>query len=106
MSDKLLTDICERLDTLEAMVGLGRRSTLPSGLDRRLTKRELAMRRGKSTRTIDRDVKRGVLPEPEVEGGRLYWWLSALQRHERKFKSSPRVSSPAARATEARTTSD
>jgi hypothetical protein len=52
--------------------------------DRRLTKRQLAQRRGKSTRTVDRDVERGILPAPQFENGRAYWWLSALQRHERE----------------------
>jgi hypothetical protein len=82
MSDKILADIAERLGALEAVV-LGHRTSAPAATDYRLTKRALAERRGKSTRSIDRDVKRGVVPPPEIENGRSYWWLSVLQRHER-----------------------
>jgi hypothetical protein len=83
MSDSL-ADIFDRLDALEAAV-MGRKNAVPTAphFDRRLTKRELALRRGQSTRTVDRDVERGALPPPEVENGRCFWWLSVLQRHER-----------------------
>lgn len=85
MTNKIFDDILDRLGALEAVV-MGRKDAAPTDprFDRRLTKRELAQRRGKSTRTVDRDVERGVLPPPEVENGRCYWWLSTLQRHERK----------------------
>ena len=89
-TDKLLTtDIISRLAALETVV-LGHTAGQPvdAAADRRLTKRELATRRGKSTRTIDRDVKRGVLPPPEIENGRSYWWLSVLQRYERALCGS------------------
>ena len=89
-TDKLLTtDIISRLAALEIVV-LGHTAEQPvdAAADRRLTKRELATRRGKSTRTIDRDVARGILPPPQFENGRAYWWLSALQRHEREQDKS------------------
>lgn len=56
--------------------------------DRRLTKRAVAEREGCSPRTIDRRLKQGTLPPPDIINGRLYWWLSALQRHEREHKQS------------------
>jgi len=81
-------NIYARLDALEAMVmGRTMRATDPR-FDRRLTKAQLAVRRGVSARTIDRDVKRGVLPPPEIENGRCYWWLSILQKHERKHTAN------------------
>jgi hypothetical protein len=89
-TDKLLaTNMSSRLAALETIV-LGHTTEQPvdAAADRRLTKREVAIRRGKSTRTIDRDVKRGVLPPPEIENGRSYWWLTVLQRHERERKQS------------------
>jgi predicted DNA-binding transcriptional regulator AlpA len=56
--------------------------------DRRLTKRQVAEREACSTRTIDRRVADGSFPAPNVIAGRLYWWLSALQRHERERSQS------------------
>lgn len=88
MSD-IITDIHARLAALEIVV-LGHAAEQPvdAAHDCRLTKRQLAQRRGKSPRTIDRDVKRGTLPPPEYENGRAYWWLSVLQCHERKLNQS------------------
>jgi hypothetical protein len=86
-----INDIYLRLDALEAAV-LGRKDAsrpVDTGEDRRLTKRQLALRRGNSTRTVDRDVERGALPPPEIENGRCYWWLSVLQRHEREHSAAP-----------------
>jgi predicted DNA-binding transcriptional regulator AlpA len=81
---KVLTDICDRLEVLEAAVfGRGGGGTRGSG-DRRLTKPEVAVRNGVSGRTVDRWVTDGILPPPEIINGRWTWWLSALQRHERK----------------------
>jgi IS30 family transposase len=88
-TDKLLAaNIISRLSRLETVVLGHTADEVDAAGDRRLTKRELATRRGKSTRTIDRDVKRGTLPPPEFENGRAYWWLSALQRYEREHKQS------------------
>lgn len=83
-----------RFRGLEACIGHhgGDDGPVDPAHDRRLTKRQLAQRRGKSTRTIDRDVARGILPPPQFENGRAYWWLSALQRHERAhIQSKPHV---------------
>jgi hypothetical protein len=104
MSDNILNDLRYRISVLEAVV-LGRRdSSRPTDpqLDRRLTKRQLALRRGKSTRTVDRDVERGLLPPPEIENGRCYWWLSTLERHDRervqsRTQTPPNAGKPAAR---------
>jgi hypothetical protein len=74
-------NIIDRLAALEAIV-MGR--STDARFDRRITKSQLAMRRGTSTRTVDRDVARNILPKPEIENGRLYWWLSAVQQHERE----------------------
>lgn len=85
MSDKILTDIHGRLDALEAVV-FGKADIRRGGnanvSDRRLGKREVAVREGRSTRTIDRQVKDGTFPSPDIINGRCFWWLSVLQRHE------------------------
>jgi hypothetical protein len=100
--DKLTTSVLHRLATLEAVV-LGRAAEQPADptSDRRLTKREVALRRGKSMRGVERDVKRGLLPPPDIENGRWYWWLSVLQRHERAAAPQPRRPRPGTRATAA-----
>src|SRR5262245_11193961 len=81
---KHLAALSDRITALETVVH-GRAVEYPvdPATDRRLTKRELATRRGKSTRQVNRDVESGILPPPEFENGRAYWWLSKLQRHER-----------------------
>jgi hypothetical protein len=88
MSDKLLTDIYARLDTLEAVVLGGARGSSVSLSDRRLSKSEVAVRQGVDERTIDRwrkdPAKYGNFPKPDIINGRCFWWLSVLQRHERK----------------------
>jgi hypothetical protein len=80
---KVLTDIIDRLEALESVV-FGRAGGARGGGDRRLTKPEVAVRNGVTKRTIDRWVKDGTLPPPDIINGRYFWWLSALQRHERK----------------------
>ena len=54
--------------------------------DRRLTKREVAIREGKSERTIDRERKdpKSDFPTPDIINGRCFWWLSKLQAYDRK----------------------
>jgi hypothetical protein len=93
MPDDVLANILDRLHKLEGrcrgletFVGHGDSDPVDPAHDRRLTKRQLAQRRGKSARTIDRDVARKLLPPPEFENGRAYWWLSVLQRYEREHK--------------------
>jgi hypothetical protein len=38
---------------------------------------------GKSEKTIERWVARGVLPQPDWINGRRYWRRSVLEQHER-----------------------
>ena len=88
----IISDIHARLDALEAVV-LGRRDgpRLDPRFERRLGKRELALRRGTSTRTLERDVKRGRVPPPEIDAtGRWHWWLSVVQEDERKRAAAAR----------------
>jgi predicted DNA-binding transcriptional regulator AlpA len=93
MTDKVLSIICDRLDVLERVV-LGRAGGARGGNDRRLTKPEVAIRNGVSTRTISRWVEDGSLPPPDIVNGRWTWWLSALQRHERKRLRESRATQP------------
>jgi hypothetical protein len=39
---------------------------------------------GKSEKTIERWIARGVLPAPEWINGRRYWRRSVLEQHERE----------------------
>jgi hypothetical protein len=80
---KVLTDVLARLEEIERVL-FGRAGGARGGGDRRLTKPEVAVRNGVTSRTIDRWVEDGILPPPDIINGRLTWWLSALQRHERK----------------------
>jgi hypothetical protein len=93
MTDKVLTDICDRLSTLEAIV-LGRAGGVRGGGDRRLSKREVAIREGKTTRTITRWVAMGIYPPPDNVNGRDVWWLSVVQRHDRKRLRESRAAPP------------
>jgi predicted DNA-binding transcriptional regulator AlpA len=87
--NKILTDIVDRLGALEAVV-LGHkadtRGVNVNLSDRRLTKREVAIREGKSERTIDRERKdpKSDFPKPDIINGRCFWWLSKLQAYDRK----------------------
>jgi hypothetical protein len=88
----IIANIYARLDALEAVV-LGRRDgpRLDPRFDRRLGKKEMALRRGTSTKTLERDVKRGRVPPPEIdEYGHWHWWLSAVQEDERKRAAASR----------------
>jgi hypothetical protein len=46
----------------------------------RWNKRKLAEKEACSTREVMRRVERGVYTEPEVIGGRLYWWSDSYRR--------------------------
>jgi hypothetical protein len=83
MTNKILTDICDRLEALETVV-LGRAGGTRGGGDRRLDKSQAAIRNGVTTRTIKRWVDDGILPPPDIINGRWFWWLSKLQQHERQ----------------------
>lgn len=48
------------------------------------TKRVRQRYGGKSEKTIDRWVEKGVLPPPEWINGRRHWRLSVLEQHERE----------------------
>src|SRR5262245_2525577 len=86
MTTDILTNIANRLAAVEAAV-FDRAGHAPAaGVDRRLTTTQRAARRGTSTRTVDRDVERGLLPPPQHENGRCYWWLSMLQEYEARAK--------------------
>jgi hypothetical protein len=77
VSDKLIDDLRERIAALEKMVG-------EKPLDRRLPKRLVAAREGVSERTIDRrtsDPTSGF-PQPIIDHGRCFWWLSELEAHD------------------------
>jgi hypothetical protein len=60
----------------------------PDG-DRRLTKKQLAARWGRSQRTIDRERKRKrkpdtpAFPAPDIVNGQCMWWLSSIREYER-----------------------
>jgi hypothetical protein len=73
---------------------LGRAGGARGGNDRRLNKREVSIREGKSTRTINRWVEKGIYPPPDNINGRLVWWLSVLQRHDRKRLRESRATQP------------
>ena len=85
-----MNDILSRLENLEDIV-LGRQrrtKALDPSFDRRMTKRQLAQQRAQSTKSVDRAVKAGLLPPPEYENGRAYWWLSKIQEHERQRREA------------------
>jgi hypothetical protein len=84
-SDKIIGDLRARIDALEKMIG-------EKPLDRRLTKRQVAEREGVSARTVDRrtnDPKSGF-PQPIIDHGRCFWWLSELEAHDaERLRKSP-----------------
>lgn len=49
------------------------------------TKRVRARYGEKSEKTIERWIKRGILPAPDWINGRRYWRRSVLEKHEREF---------------------
>jgi hypothetical protein len=61
-----LTAVLARLDALE-------KKTF-GHVRRRLSKRQVAELEGKSTRSVDRGVERGIYARPEIENGRCWWW--------------------------------
>ena len=40
----------------------------------RWSKSQLAKHQGISTRSVDRNVARGIYVQPEIENGRCWWW--------------------------------
>jgi hypothetical protein len=84
-----MSDIFARIDRLETVV-FGRTSTSTGKLpDRKLPTREVALRAGRSVRSIERDLEAKTHPPPdEIVNGRKYWWLSTLERHDRERERS------------------
>src|SRR5262245_12587549 len=82
----VIDEIQARLDALEALVFGGSRGDLTkAGFNRRVSKREAALRENCSTRSIERRVKAGTYPAPDdIINGRWSWWLSTLQAHDHK----------------------
>ena len=95
MLDKLnarsLQELLDRVAALEDVTFGGRQVGGRSAGDLRLYKRHLAIRRNTSTRTVDRDLGRGLLPPPDgIDNSHPWWWLSTIQRAERKQLSDLR----------------
>jgi hypothetical protein len=84
-----LTRLAARLDAVENLIGHNGGPPLEdeiaegSSQDRKLSKRELARRWGRSTRSIDRMRQRPDFVAGELVNGRWFFWLSAVQRYER-----------------------
>jgi hypothetical protein len=55
-----------------------------SSQDRRLSKKQLARRWNKSTRSIDRERRKPGFVVGELINGRWFWWLSKVQQYERQ----------------------
>ena len=53
---------------------------------RKITSRVLCERHGVVTRTIDRWVEAGILPEPEYINGIRYWDVDEVEERERERK--------------------
>jgi hypothetical protein len=69
----LISDLAKRVAALEKLVQTPRQTR------RRLKKRQVAVREGVSTRTVDRRVAKRILPPPDdVVDGRCYWWEDTL----------------------------
>jgi hypothetical protein len=95
----VIGEIIRRLDALEGAV-LGRTSNF---FDRKLFKPEVALREGRSMRSVDRDAAAKKFPPPDgVTNGREWWWLSTLERHDRErvqstTRTPPNAGKPAIR---------
>jgi hypothetical protein len=99
-----LSRVSLRLDLVEVKIGHNGGPPLDDEPteDRRLSKRRLAQRWGTSTRSVDR-AREGdpdfPAPERDYAGGPTYWWLSAIQKYERR--RAARIEQPFPRSTEA-----
>jgi hypothetical protein len=80
-----LAGLVERIAVIERMLG-GPPTDKPvvAGCDgdRRLSKKELAQRWGRSPRTIDRMRARPDFPVPDIVNQQCGWWLSTIQQYE------------------------
>jgi hypothetical protein len=92
-SSNVLAAILERLDIIEAAVGIGHNGGPPieddppfsPEADRQLPAKVVARRYGVVVRTIDRWLADPNLefPKPEVVNHRRYWWVNKLRRWDR-----------------------
>ena len=89
----IIGTILERLAVLEgAVLGQKQGPSLDPRFERRISKREVAIREDRSTRQIERWVAEGSFPSPdEIVNGRWSWWLSTLQRHDRERAATART---------------
>jgi hypothetical protein len=79
-------DLVRRVEMLEAQV-LGRAS---KHFNRKLGKPQVALREGKSTRTIERKLEAGEFPPPDgFTNGFPWWWLSTLEANDRAQAALP-----------------
>jgi hypothetical protein len=81
-----LAGVVERIAVIEQMLGgLPTDEPVVAGCDgdRRLSKKELAKRWGRSPRTIDRMRARPDFPVPDIVNKACGWWLSTIQQYER-----------------------
>ena len=79
----MIRDLEARITKLEALLGVTPRAA--GGSDQRVNKRRLAQIEDVSPRTIDRNVKRGLLPPPIIENGRCYWLMSQVREHKQQL---------------------
>jgi hypothetical protein len=84
----VLGEILRRLDALEGAVH-GKASKF---FNRKLSKSQVALREGNTTRNVDRKVKAGILPPPDgYDNGHPFWWLSTLETNDRVRADLPTI---------------
>jgi hypothetical protein len=78
-----IVQLAERVEALEAIIFHHRQR--PALADRKLSKPDVALREGVSPRSVERRVQAKLLPPPDEigPGGRWYWWLTTLKKHDR-----------------------
>src|SRR5262249_4026700 len=82
----ILGELIRRIDALEAAVH-GRASEF---FQRKLFMAEVALREGRTARTIQRDQEKQKFPPPDgVNNGHVWWWLSTLEANDRAQASLP-----------------
>jgi hypothetical protein len=82
-----LAAVVQRVSAIENAIGdpsADQRVDEGSSQDRRLSKKQLARRWNKSTRSIDRERQKPGFVAGELINGRWFWWLSKVQRYERQ----------------------
>jgi hypothetical protein len=84
----IIGQILQRLEALETAVH-GRAS---EHFDRKLFKPQVALREGRTMRSVERNVAAGIFPPPDgSSGGHSWWWLSTLEQHDRAVAAKPVV---------------